>query len=225
MNEVAGQPQTTVIMNILALETSSPSASLCLADEQAVKYVTAWRSERNHDAFLFPALQRAMDSLGDAPPDYILVGAGPGSYGGVRVALAAAVGISVITGARVVALDSWRALADDGAGIISDARRNGWTYRDASGDIRVLSHEELLQMVAAGTRLYSVETAEHLATRGIEVAKSGLVPTAEGLVRSWLAMTDAEREAQAARPAEPIYVRPPHITESKHKPWEIRHDP
>lgn len=211
-------------MNILALETSSASASLCLADEREVKYMAAWQSERNHDAYLFPALQRAMDSMGDDAPDYILVGAGPGSYGGVRVALAAAVGISVITGARVVALDSWRDLAVDGAGIISDARRNGWTYRDAAGDIRVLSNEELLQLVASGTRLYSVETAEHLSTRGIEVEKSGLVPTAEGLVRSWLAMTTDEREAQAARPAEPIYVRPPHITESKHKPWEIRHD-
>lgn len=211
-------------MNILALETSSASASLCLADEREVKYMAAWQSERNHDAYLFPALQRAMDSLGDDAPDYILVGAGPGSYGGVRVALAAAVGISVITSARVVALDSWRDLAVDGAGIISDARRNGWTYRDAAGDIRVLSNEELLQLVASGTRLYSVETAEHLSTRGIEVEKSGLVPTAEGLVRSWLAMTTDEREAQAARPAEPIYVRPPHITESKHKPWEIRHD-
>lgn len=186
--------------------------------------MTAWRSGRNHDAYLFPALQRALDSLGDGSPDYILVGAGPGSYGGVRVALAAAVGISVITGARVVALDSWRDLAGDGAGIISDARRNGWTYRDATGNIRVLSDGELLQIAAAGTRLYSVETAEHLATRGIEVEKSGLVPTAEGLVRSWFAMTDTEREAQAARPAEPIYVRPPHITEPKHKPWEIRHD-
>lgn len=211
-------------MNILALETSSASASLCLADGREVKYMTAWQSERNHDAYLFPALQQAMDSLGDDTPDYILVGAGPGSYGGVRVALAAAVGISVITGARVVALDSWRDLAVGGAGIISDARRNGWTYRDATGDIRVLSNEELLQLVAAGTRIYSVETAGHLASRGIEVAKSGLVPTAEGLVRSWLAMTTDEREAQAARPAEPIYVRPPHITASKHKPWEIRHD-
>lgn len=211
-------------MNILALETSSPSASLCLADEHGVRYTTAWQSERNHDAYLFPALQKALDCLGDVAPDWVLVGAGPGSYGGVRVALAAAVGISVVMGARVVALDSWKALAGDGVGMISDARRNAWTYRDAAGDIRVLTNEELRQIVTAGTRLYSVETAQHLATRGVEVEKSGLVPTAEGLVQSWLSLSEREKEVLAARPAEPIYVRPPHITEAKHKPWEIRHD-
>lgn len=212
----------SVVMNILALETSSPFASLCLADGQGVKFSVSWQSERNHDAHLFPALQRAMDMLGDAAPDWILVGAGPGSYGGVRVALAAAVGISVVTGARVVALDSWRDLATDGAGIISDARRNGWTYRDAAGDIRVLTAEELQQLVATGVKLYSVETAEHLAAKGIRVEKAGLTPSAEGLVRIWLSSDESARAALAAQPAEPIYVRPPHITESKRKPWEIR---
>ena len=32
---------------------------------------------------------------------------------------------------------------------------------------------------------------------------------------------EAEQLAAAARPAEPIYVRPPHITAAARKPWEI----
>ncbi len=211
---------------ILALECSQPQASLCLANaEGKVLYAASWEAERNHDAYLFPALQEAMDALEAAPLALILVGAGPGSYGGVRVALATAVGIATVTGARTVAIDSWDALAasaGENACIISDARRGGWTLRHPNGQIEVLSTEELLAAQAAGSRLFSIEAADVLRTRGITVEAGGLVPRAEGLVRSWRALTPEQQEELAARAPEPIYVRPPHITAAKRKPWETK---
>jgi hypothetical protein len=61
-----------------------------------------------------------------------------------------------------------------------------------------------------------------LDNRGITSArKENLHPTASGIVCTWLAMTPEQQATAASRPAEPIYVRPPHITASVRKPWEI----
>ncbi len=208
---------------ILALECSQPRASLCLTDaEGRLLYSANWHAERNHDAHLFPALQEAMDTLGHSPLSLILVGAGPGSYGGVRVALAAAVGIGTVTGARTVAVGSWDALAaaaGEGACIISDARRGGWTLRRPHGRIEVLSTEELLALEGS---LYSIEPAAELAARGISVEAGDLSPVASGLVQTWLALTPSQQAELATRAPEPIYVRPPHITAAKRKPWETK---
>ena len=193
-------------MNILAIETSVAQASLCLYSGGEVKFATSWQAERNHDAHLFPALQLALDSL-PTPDllDYILVGAGPGSYGGVRVALAA--------------LESWAQLAEADACVVADARRGGWTVRFPDGSIEVLSPEQLRQLPNV---LNTVETAGVLSSKGIDnVRKEGLIPTAEGLVQTWLGMSEAERSRLEEKPAEPIYVRPPHITAAAKKPWEI----
>ena len=207
-------------MNILAIETSVPHASLCLYAEGNFLFTTSWQAERNHDAHLFPALLQALDMLQPADViDYILVGAGPGSYGGVRVALAAGVGIATVTDARLIAVESWAQLASGDACVVADARRGGWTVRFPDGRIEVLSPEEIKQLPNA---LHTVESAETMETKGItNIQKSGLRPTAEGLVNSWLSMSDIERDQLAAKPAEPIYVRPPHITAAARKPWEI----
>lgn len=210
-------------MNLLAIETSVPDATLCLYREGSGLCARAsWTAERNHDAWLFPALQQALNELGEDTLDVILIGAGPGSYGGVRVALAAGVGIAAVTGAKLISLCSWAQLAEGDACIISDARRGGWTVRRPDGSIEVLTPEELQALATGGTPLLSAEPAGALAKLGISPAKEALVPTAEGLVQTWLRMTEAERAAAAAKPAEPIYVRPPHITAAVHKPWEVR---
>ena len=210
-------------MNILAIECSQPSASLCLSCGGDIRYSTSWETARNHDAFLFPALEIALSLQGADKLDLVLVGAGPGSYGGVRVALAAAVGIATVKSSRVVAIGSWDSLATDGAAIISDARRGGWTIRYSDGEISVLSTEELQKKIEQGLLVYSIEKRELLIDKGISVAKSGLVPTATGLLDSWLQLSPEQQTALADKTAEPIYVRPPHITEAKRKPWEIGH--
>ena len=209
-------------MNILAIECSQPRASLCLSSDAEMRCEAGWTAERNHDSFLFPALQQALDALGSGTLDYVLVGAGPGSYGGVRVALAAAVGIATVKGARVVAIGSWNDLATDGHAIVSDARRGGWTVRRADGCIEVLTPEQLRTEIERGLKVASIEKAETLQKAGLNIERTELVPTAQGLVRSWLALTPEQQTALAESPAEPIYVRPPHITEAKHKPWEVK---
>lgn len=209
-------------MNILAIETSLPHASLCLCRDGHIVFQTDWIAERNHDGWLFPALQKAMDVLNDSSLDIILVGAGPGSYGGVRVALAAAVGIAQVTGASVAALCSWAQLAESGAVVVSDARRGGWTMRQDNGDIDVVSAECLKQQQDEGVRILTIEAPGVMQAKGIRPDAEGLQPTAGGLLQTWLDMSQDEQAAALNAPAEPIYVRPPHITKAIHKPWEVR---
>lgn len=210
-------------MMTLAIETSSPQASLCLAEDDTILFCADWTAERNHDAYLFPALQHAMEALGERQLDWILVGSGPGSYGGVRVALAAAVGISTVKEARTVTLCSWEYLAHGEACIVSDARRGGWTLRQPNGAISVITPEELRELAAdTGILLYTTECAERMKQESLCATKYSLIPTAEGLIHTWNALSKEEQEKRASLPAEPIYVRPPHITEAKRKPWEIR---
>ncbi len=210
-------------MNILAIECSRPQASLCLHNGREYISDSAWQAERNHDQYLFPALSQALRALGDAPLDLILIGAGPGSYGGVRVALAAAVGIATVRKSQMVAICSWDSLAEDGQAIISDAKRGGWTIRRSNGTIEVLTREALLREIETGLKVCSIEDAQFLQKHNIPAEKCGLVPTARGLVASWLTCTPEQQKELAARAPEPIYVRPPHITEAKRKPWEVKH--
>lgn len=208
-------------MNILAIETSVPQASLCLYYGGEICFRATWQAERNHDAHLFPALQQALDKLQSTEHlDYVLVGAGPGSYGGVRVALAAGVGIATVSTARLVAVESWAQLAVGDTCVVADARRGGWTVRFPDGRIEVLTPADvaalphaILSTEAPGKLGQAIPTAQPL--------REGVVPTAEGLVSTWLQMTPEQQDAAAAKPAEPIYVRPPHITAATRKPWEI----
>lgn len=201
-------------MNILALECSTPRASLCLGD-----YEAEWTAVRNHDAHLFPALREALSLC---TPELILVGSGPGSYGGVRVALAAATGLSLVTQARVVAICSWDSLSEGRASILSDAKRGGWALRRPDGDLQVLDTPAVQARLADGEQIWSVESAATLARAGLCLERTDLRPSARGLISGWHSLTPQQQALLAAAPAEPIYVRPPHITTPKHKPWEIR---
>ncbi len=209
-------------MNILAIECSLLPSSLCLiAHEGATQYQHQWSTQRNHDAELFPALQHCMQLLGDTALDLIIVGAGPGSYGGVRVALAAADGIAIVRGSQVVALDSWAQLSESETRfILSDARRGGWTLRHPQGSIEVVTLEQIKQLQSEGAQLASVEDEDILLKSDLHIAEHSLRPTAAGLIESWHALSTEQQGTLLATPPAPIYVRQPHITKAKRKPWE-----
>ncbi len=209
-------------MNILALECSQLPSSLCLylaESETCVEH--QWNTERNHDAELFPALKRCMERLGEAPLDLIIVGAGPGSYGGVRIALATAEGMAMVKSCPIVALDSWIQLSEgESRWLISDARRGGWTLRHPQGRIEVVNLEDIQELQQSGKALASLETEQHLSQKGLSIDLCGLCPTAAGLLASWHSLTEPQQRELLATPPAPIYVRQPHITQAKRKPWE-----
>ena len=164
---------------------------------------------------------RSLGEEGELP--LILVGSGPGSYGGVRVALAAAAGIALVRHSRVVSIPSWEPLAaSTGCRVLSDARRGGWALYCPGGSIEVFdSSDPIRRLIEHGTDIRSGEPASVLARAGIVLQHTALVPTARQLIDFWLSLPSERQEELAAKPAEPLYVRPPHITEAKRKPWEF----
>lgn len=81
---------------LLALDTSTAWASLALYDGRSVTAELSWQAERRHGDELFPMLERVL-ALGRVPlakVERIAVALGPGSFTGVRIALATAKGLA-----------------------------------------------------------------------------------------------------------------------------------
>src|SRR6188508_260420 len=79
-------------MEILAVESSAPRGSLALWRDGRLVDVREFQSERAHNSVLFTPLDavlRQAEAL-----TLIVCGTGPGSYSGVRIGIAAAIGVS-----------------------------------------------------------------------------------------------------------------------------------
>ena len=95
---------------ILALETSTRRASLAVVSgsDGELCWEAAFETDRSHNSKIFDPVQEALDRFGDALTA-IAVGIGPGSYGGIRVGIAVANGLSVSRGLPVECLP-WKRL-------------------------------------------------------------------------------------------------------------------
>ncbi|HZP96947.1 MAG TPA: tRNA (adenosine(37)-N6)-threonylcarbamoyltransferase complex dimerization subunit type 1 TsaB [Candidatus Limnocylindria bacterium] len=97
----------------MALDTSTAWASVALYDGRSVLAEETWRAQRRHGDELFPSIERllgqARASLADV--DRVAVATGPGSFTGLRVAIAAAQGIARGAGAALVGVSTLDVLA------------------------------------------------------------------------------------------------------------------
>ena len=88
---------------LLVLETSCARLSAAAWAGGVLLCRVEWEAERNHTSAIFQAVRKVLDSLEGRRLAEIVVGSGPGSYGGIRVALAVADGLSLVHGSRVAA--------------------------------------------------------------------------------------------------------------------------
>ena len=98
---------------ILALDTSTEWASVAVYDGTAVLAEETWHAQRRHAEELFPTIERIL-SLTRAPVtsiDKVAVATGPGSFTGLRVAIAAAQGLARGSGAALVGISTLDVLA------------------------------------------------------------------------------------------------------------------
>lgn len=205
---------------ILAIETSSVCGSVALADpekDQAI-WCTEFRTGRGHGGALFRALEEALH-YGSGRLEEIIVGLGPGSYSGVRLAVSAAAGLALATGARLGGRPSPLALATDAPEFhaLGDARR-GMFYYTAVRHGRPVFGPALLDSAGVGARLGAdpgwpvfTDTAGLLDGSPEIVAPAALVclPDAARFVTRRLAPGEI---APAGTAPAPIYLRAPTIT-------------
>src|SRR5438105_10850803 len=81
---------------LLALDTSTSTASLALFDGEQVLSESTWLAGREHSTRLLVEVEIALERIGSAVEEVtgLVVARGPGSFTGVRVALSVAKGIA-----------------------------------------------------------------------------------------------------------------------------------
>lgn len=194
---------------VLALEASSDTASVALLRDGVLLVGQEFYSKQSLSSDLFPVLTRILEGISSV--DTIAVGLGPGSYAGVRITIAAALGLQCVWGCEVVGLPSVAAAgsAMETFQAIGDARRGTWYYAQIVEGLCVVgpalleSAELLRSALATGTG--PVRSSEILAE---EWGSEHAVPRAENLAR----LAAAGKGVIQTNDLEPLYLRTPHIT-------------
>lgn len=93
---------------ILLFDTSTPTGLLLVGDNGRVLASATWLAEQSHSQKLPPKIQIALEMAGipSSHLTHIAVGTGPGSFTGLRVAMATAKGLAISLGLPVVAIPS-----------------------------------------------------------------------------------------------------------------------
>ncbi len=211
----------------LFIESSTPRASLALLRGSTVLWEESFTGDRSHNALLFAPLERALACLGAGETlAEVVIGTGPGSYSGTRVGIAAGQGVAMVHGCPAVGLCSLLAVpaAESGNSLaIGDARR-GSAWRAVIQDGVLVREPELctaaeLEEEIRGMGEGKVFSLEEVGKIGLSEGSLGRVllerPDALRLAAAWGKLAEGERGRLSAMPPQPVYLRPPHITEAK----------
>ena len=196
-------------MKILALELSPARGSLAWVDA-VDEFVSEWPNNRKNSSPLFEDLRIVKQEFG--APERIIVGLGPGSYAGTRIAISAAIGLQLSSKAQLTGWPSICAMesAAEEYCVVGDARRNSFFLA------RILRNE-LIEGPTLVSRQELEAKLESLQPT-MPVFSSELLPKFDHLVihfPSALVLAKlAEKPGHSffVSPLEPIYLREPHIT-------------
>ena len=162
-------------MRWAAFETSSRRPSVAVRNGARLA-TRSLDGERPHASDLLPAFEAALNELGLGPRelDAIAVGTGPGSYTGLRVGIATALGLARGCDALLVGVPSFEAIAwgalaaDHEAGVLLDARSRELYYahyRRLDDGLEVvtapcvLGRDEVASALPAGLPLFADDAA------------------------------------------------------------------
>ena len=199
-------------MKILALELSTARGSVAWLDED-VDLTREWANDRKNSGLFFENLADVQKRFG--APETIIVGLGPGSYAGTRIAISTAIGLQAASNARLVGFPSICALDYDAKEycVIGDARRQSFFFahindNDLAEGPTLLTEAELRDKLASLEKKMSIFASEELPQfKGVTIR----YPSAHLLARL---ARDANR-GFVLPPLEPMYLREPHITMPK----------
>jgi tRNA threonylcarbamoyladenosine biosynthesis protein TsaB len=200
-------------MKILALELSTARGSLAWLDEDIIDFTRDWPNDRKNSSLFFENLDAVRKKFGS--PDTIIVGLGPGSYAGTRIAISAAIGLQISSGAHLIGYPSISAMEcnTDEYCVIGDARRKSFFF----ACIRTNNLVESPALLSESELKLKLETIEI----EMPVFTSDSLPQFERAVflfPSALLLAKLAREPQRSfslPPLEPIYLREPHVTMPK----------
>ena len=222
---------------ILAIDTSTDQAGIALARGADVLEERLWRPGQNQTVELLPAIARILSERGLSQSDLgaLAVARGPGSFSGLRVALATAKGLALALDLPIVGIGTleveafpYRAsgrtvcpVLDAGRGDIYvalfSARDAEWTRL---WEEQIAAPEEVAARVPVGTMFCGEipEAARDVlsnAGRGTLVAPDRPRSAAALAVMAWARLARGERDDVAT--LQPLYIRRPAVT-TRRKP-------
>ena len=199
-------------MKILVLELSTVRGGLAWLDGD-VDLAREWPNDRKNSAAFFENLDHVTKKFG--APDIIIVGLGPGSYAGTRIAISAAIGLQIWSGTRLIGFPSICAIesADADYCVIGDARRKSFFFARISRNELMegpdLFGEEELKMKLAELRndtpVFSSESLPHFPEATVRY------PSARLLAQ----IAQDPKRKFSLPPLEPMYLREPYLTQPK----------
>ena len=184
---------------------------------------------------LLPLVDKAMREAGQvaASLDLVVATIGPGSFTGIRAGLAAARGIALATGARLLGVTSFDAVAVEATQsncletrfllVALESRRedlyvqffdpHGYALREPAAIMPFMFREAVAATIGANPLLVAGDAAQRaaaaLAQRPATTVLEGSAPGAVGALRAGLRLL---RLGSAADPPRPLYLRVPDVT-------------
>ena len=207
-------------MLILSIDQSTETGSAAILDDQRLVAERHWAETRFLRQQLFPNLKAMLNEAGLEPGaiQLYVVGVGPGSYSGLRVALPGKTPVYGITSAETLAWQAAEAARAARVLIVGDARRDQWwtrCFRRLDAYMRPVGDWDLVH-----PRAFQVGAAEAVATPDwarIGALLQAAVPSAATLIAraflpdaATLGRLAIARMAQgvASEPLTPIYLHP-----------------
>jgi tRNA threonylcarbamoyladenosine biosynthesis protein TsaB len=196
-------------MKTLAFELSSSHGSIALVEAGEELFQRGFPNDRKHSGAFFENVQLCLQRFGALGE--IVVGLGPGSYAGVRIAIATALGVRTAVGAKLVGLPSICALDVEARDycVIGDARRQSFFFARVSNG----------RLIEAPILMSAPELEARIKEATVPTYASELVPQFPLAKLAYPAarkLTEIGRaEIDDTRSLEPIYLREPHITVPK----------
>lgn len=204
-------------MKILALENSTTKGSIAWLQSAHEPIVSVFQNDRKHSGAFFQTLRNFSDRFSDF--DAVVIGLGPGSYAGIRIAIATAIGLQAgRQGARLLGLPSICALLEEPQEYcaVGDARRQSFflariVNHEIAGNIALHDEAKMRAELANLPHDLPAFSSEDLSQFGRVTMR---YPSAALLAQL------VERSAPniSGPPLEPMYLREPHITKPKSQP-------
>jgi len=199
-------------MKALAFDLSTREGSIAVADEDRLIVSRQWSNDQRNSAPFFQALDQIIREY--SSPDMIIVGRGPGSYTGTRIAISAAIGLQATTDATLSGLPSISGISTEpDYAVLGDAKRSSFFFvrvRDGMlvNEIELMSEADIVGRISQMT--IPIYTSDDLPQ--FKQAKLRFPSAALLCRRAW----EFPRNLGRA-PLSPIYLREPHITVARAK--------